>query len=313
MTRFAQVFWAIAALDAVALVVLLLMLLNDPHGQNDGGREMGLFFFIMLPALVLAAAMAMFRFGTSLPVRSIALFIVVVPAIWFAEVKIDERLIDRSIEADQRGIGYFDSEPMRRMGAAVVQRDIETLKRLASTVDVNTPGRDSMTLLQLALTSAEPRISDGSELPVVRALLALGAEADAGMDIACVRVDSELLEMLLAAGGDPNLKLAGQPFVFSVMSTITPRNFRLLAAKGLDLNSRSHGDPLPVQLVIYRRWDLLAVAIELGADTTLARADGRTVAGELASQIDEAKQAGGDIPAGLLQARAALEASRRKG
>jgi len=313
MTRLAQVFWSIAALDALALVVLLVLLLSDPHGQNDGGRQMGLFFFILLPALVLAAAMAMFRFGTSLPVKSIALFIVVVPAFWFAKVKIEERLVDRSIEADRQGVGYFDSEPLRKMGAAIVQRDVETLKRLGATVDVNTPGRDDMTLMQLAVTNADARTSDGSELPVVRALLALGAKADAGMEVACIRRDSELLEMLLAAGGDPNLKPAGQPFVFSVMSTITPRNFRLLAAKGLDLNSRSRGDPLPVQLVIYRRWDLLAIAIELGADTTLAREDGRTVAGELASQIEEAKKAGGDIPAGLLQARAALEASRRKG
>lgn len=315
MTRLAPVFWTIAGLDASALVLLCAALLNDPAGQNDGGRQMGLFFFVILPALVLAAAMALFRFGGgSLPMRGVALFIVVVPALWFATVKVEERLVDRAGAADRRGSGYFEGEAMRRLGEAVVQRDVAALQRLGAGVDVNTPGRDGMTLLGLAVASADARVSDGSELPVVRALLGLGAKAGPGMTTACVRRDPALLEMLLAAGGDPNQQLGGTPLVFGVMSSITPQAFRLLAAKGLDLNSRDHGDPLPVQLVIYRRWDLVAIAIELGADTTPARPDGRTVAGELASQIAEAMQAGVEVPADLLQARAALEAAvRRKG
>lgn len=183
--------------------------------------------------------------------------------------------------------------------------------RIGPTVDVNTPGRD-MTLLGLAVSGPDARVSDGSEMPVVRALLALGARADAGMHDACVRRNSALLETLLGAGGNPNLKIAeNQPLVFDTMSRITPQNFRLLAGKGLDLNSKSYDDPLSVQLTIYRRWDLLAIAIELGADTTLARPDGRNVADELATQIDEETKAGHDIPADLLRARAALVASRK--
>lgn len=312
MTRLGQVFWAIAAIDAALLAVLLVMTLQQPSVQNDGGREMGLFYFIMLPGLALVLAMLLFHFSTSLPAKWVALFIVVMPGLYFAKSQIEHRIVDRAIAADRIGVGYFDTEPMRQMGAAVVKRDVETLMRLGPAVDVNAPGRD-MTLMGLAVSSADMRVSDGSEMPVVRALLALGANADAAMEAACIRVDSDLLETLLAAGGNPNLKVgAQQALVFVTMSSITPRSFRLLARHGLDLNSKSYDDPLPVQLTIYRRWDLLAIAIELGADTKRARPDGRNVAGELASQIDEETKAGRVLPADLLRASALLEALRKK-
>ena len=88
---------------------------------------------------------------------------------------------------------------MQQLGAAVVQRDVGTLMRIGPTVDINTPGR-SMTLLRLAAEGPDARISDGSEVAVVRALLALGARADDALPVACVRLDPALLELLRAAG-----------------------------------------------------------------------------------------------------------------
>ena len=310
MTRLAYLqwaFWVVAATDSALLLAMLVMTLNSSSGQNDGGREMALFFFIILPAVVLVLAILMFHFG---PVwlKAVALLIVLVPGLWFGKVQIEDRLVDRRIAADRSGVGYFHTEPMRQMGAAVVQRDVDTLMRVGRTVDVDTPG-DDMTLMRLAVYGPDARSSDGSELPVVRALLALGASPDAAMSTACMRTDPDLLEMLLAAGGNPNLEVAPQrPLVFETMSVITQRSFRVLVAHGLTLNSVSYRDPLPVQLAIYRRWDLLAIAIELGADTTRARPDGRTVASELASQIEEEKAAGREVPADLLRALAVLGA-----
>lgn len=237
MTRLGWIFSSIAAIDAVLLLVMLVMTLQSSSGHNDGGREMALFFLIIVPAAVLGLASLMFWFG-SLPVKVIALLIVLVPGFWFAKVQIQDRIVDRQIAADRSGAGYFHTEPMRQMGAAVVQRDVETLRRVGPTVDVNTPGRE-MTLLRLAVDGPDARRSDGSELPVVR-------------------------------------------------------------------------DPLPVQLAIYRRWDLLTIAIELGADTGRTRPDGRSVAGELSLQIDEEKAAEREVPVDLLRARAALDARQGK-
>lgn len=302
MTRLGQLFWPIAAIDAVLLAIFFVMSLQSRGGQQDGGREMGLFFFVIVPAVVLGGAMWLFHVSTSLPMRSVALFIVIVPGLWFAKTQTEGWMIDRRVEAQRNGTGYFDSEPMRQLGAAVVQRDVATLMRIGPTVDVNTPGRD-MTLMRLAVEGPDARVSDGSDLPVVRALLALGAHADDAMPVACVRFDSALLAMLLAAGADPNLRVSPQqPLVFQVIRSLTPANFRLLATHGLDLNSSYDDDPLAVQLTIHRRWDLLAIAIELGADTGRARPDGRNVAGELASQIAEETSAGRELPDELVRA-----------
>lgn len=306
MTRVGYVFWGVAVMDAVMLLVLFVTTLQSNSGHNDGGREMTLFFFVLVPAVVLGTAMLMFRFGPW-PVRLTALFIALVPGLWFAKTQIEDRVIDNRIAAKRNGVGYFHSEAMRQMGAAVVQGDAATVMRIGRNVDVNQPG-DDMTLLRLAVESVDKSGSNGSELPMVRALLALGASPDEAMSTACMRTDAALLELLLAAGGNPNLeRVAQRPLVFDTMSVVTPHNFRLLAAHGLNLNSISYGNPLPVQLAIYRRWDLLAIAIDLGADTPRARPDGRTVAGELNSQMAEEKAAGHEVPADLLRARAALD------
>ncbi|MEO7940596.1 MAG: hypothetical protein ABIR55_18380, partial [Burkholderiaceae bacterium] len=263
--RLTPLFWAVAAIDTVLLAIVFVMMLQEPNGHNDGGREMGFFFFALVPAVVLAAAMLLFHFSASWPMRSIALCLVIAPGLWLAQQQVDGWLIDKRVEANRAGTGYFDTEAMRQMGAAVVERDVQTLMRIGPTVDVNTPGQGT-TLLALAVESPDARYSDGSELPVVRALLALGARANDAMPVACVRSDSALLTLLLAAGADPNLSdSAKQPLVFQVISSVTPANFRLLVAHGLDLNATAYDDPLPVQLTIYRRWDLLAIAIELGA------------------------------------------------
>jgi hypothetical protein len=311
MTRLGQFFWAITAIDAALLVSLLVMTLEQRGVQNDGSREMGVFYFTILPGFVLTLAMLLFHFSTWLPAKWIALFIVLAPGLYFAKSQIEHRIVNRRIEADRIGFGYFDTEPMRQMGIAVVQHDAETLMRIGPKVDINARGRDGMTLMHMAVRSADARRSNGSEIPIVRALLALGANPNFAMPAACIRFDPALLEVLLAAGGNPNLVTdAHVPLVFGVMSMIAPRNFRLLAQHGLDLNSNSRGDPLPVQLAIYRRWDLLAIAIELGADTRLARPDGRNVAEELAHQVDVETTAGHEIPADLLRSSALLAASR---
>ena len=312
MMRLGQIFWCIAVIDAALLAVFCAVALRDSGGGRDGGREMGLFFFVLVPAVVLCGAMLLFHFSASWMMKSVALFIVVVPGLWFAKTQLDHWLIDRRVEANRSGSGYFESEPMRQMGAAVVRRDVATLMRIGPTVEVNTPGRE-MTLMRLAVTTPDARVSEGSELPVVRALLALGAHASDAMPAACLRFDSALLEILLAAGADPNQRTDGrEPLVFGAMQRLPASSFRLLAAHGLDLNSTSHDGPLVVQLTIYRRWDLLSIAIALGADTGRARPDGRNVASELGTQIAEEVAAGREPPIELLRARDLIEAQRTR-
>ena len=312
MMRLGQVFWSIAAINAALLTIFFVMMLQERSGQNDGGREMGFFFFVLVPAVVLGFAALLFHFSTSWPVKSIALFIALAPGLWFVKSQIEDGWIGQRVEANRNGTGYFESEAMKQMGAAVVRRDVATLMRIGPTVDVNTPGRD-MTLMRLAVDGPDARTSDGSEMPVVRALLSLGAHADDALPVASVRLDSVLLKVLLAAGANPNLMVTPQqPLVFRAMGNLTPANFRLLASHGLNLNTTYYGDPLPVQLTIHRRWDLLAIAFELGADMRATRGDGRSVEGELKSQMAEEDAAGREAPVKLLRARQLLDTKRSK-
>jgi hypothetical protein len=313
MIRLTQVFWTVASLDALMLVILLVMMITQKEGSHDGGREMAIFFFGIVPCAALVLAGLLFHFSSSVWARSIALFIVVVPGLLYLKSQVEDVLIDRRIDANHRGVGYFDGKAMRAMGAAVVKRDVETLKRLGSSVDVNAVGDGGMTLMRLAAESSGREKSDGTELPVVRELLALGAKGELAMEIAGNRSDSALLSVLLDGGANPNLKISEQqPLIFAVMSSITPANFRMLAQHGLDLNSKSYDDPLAVQLTIYRRWDLLAILIELGGDTSAKRKDGRNVADELASQIAEETKAGHVVPPELLHVQSMLQSAPRK-
>jgi len=193
-----------------------------------------------------------------------------------------------------------------------VLRDVDALKRIGPGVDVNTVGDRGMTLLALAAErhfDDAPDKTDGRGLQVVQVLLKLGAKPNQGLDTAARLKQTDLLRLLLDAGADPNLHAEGeQPLVFRWLRVMTPETLRLLAAHGLDLNATAYGDPFAVTATIYRRWDLLAVLIELGADTTRPRPDGRSVSGELAAQLAEEARAGHTAPPDLLRAMALLGA-----
>lgn len=309
MIRMSSFFWPIAAIDALLFVVLGVMTLRtSAHG--DGGREMALFFLVAVPSVVLLVAVLMFAFGHSALVRGFALFVVAVPGLLFVGSRAHDAWIDHVIAENRSGVGYFTGDAMREMGRAVMRRDVATLARLGPSVDVDAVGEQGMTLLGLAVDrdfGRLPDAKDNDELPVVRALLGLGAKADRGLDSAMRQSDTMLLRMLLDAGADPNLTGdGGQPLVFGWIGTITPEALRLLGAHGLDPDGTGYGDPLAVVVTIHRRWDLLAVLIELGADTTRPRPDGRNVAAELAAQADEATKKGGTVPPELARVTALL-------
>ena len=279
-------------------------------------RMMALFFSIALPAGVLLAAVALFVFVDSAVARGIAVVIAAVPVLFIGAGRLRDAVIDHRIEQDRIGAGYFESTAMQTMGRAVVARDLDVLKRVGPTVDVNTAGEGGMTLLALAaerlFVGEMPASSEGGAIEIVRTLLALGGRPDQGLVAATGLKQPTLLRLLLDAGANPNLRVdGGQPLVFQRLSILHPEQLRLLAAHGLDLNTTAYGDPLPVSAAIYRRWDLLIVLIELGADTARPRPDGRTVAGELEHQIAEEVSAGRPLPPDLVSASMLLDSKKR--
>lgn len=105
MTRLGLVFWSVAGIEAALLAVLCVVSLGDDAGRHDGGRTMGLFFYVLLPALVFGAAMLLFHFSASWPMRAAALLIIVAPGLWFAQARVGDWLVGRRIEANRKGTG----------------------------------------------------------------------------------------------------------------------------------------------------------------------------------------------------------------
>jgi hypothetical protein len=97
-----KVFWAIVAVDAALLVVLLVAGLTAGV-HPDGGREMGLIFGVILPGLLIAAAVAVYVLSNSRAVRVVALAIVAAPLLLIAGAHLRSAWIDYQIRQNSTG------------------------------------------------------------------------------------------------------------------------------------------------------------------------------------------------------------------
>jgi hypothetical protein len=302
-----SLFWIIVAADTVLFSFMLFGLVQG--GSNDGGREMGIFFHVLLPSIVLLLSVLLHVFSRALFWRALALFVVAVPGLLFLGNQVRNVYIDYVVAQIELGRGYFDDRVLKEMGAAVVACDGATLQRLAPSIDINTPGEGGISLLGLAVLRAfeKPECPTGSRLAVVQQLVALGANADSGVDGALKMKDSAFLATLLDAGANPNqLTQFDQPIIFRWLDAMPIENMRLLIDHGLDVNVKSYGNTLAFELAVKRRWDLLALLIEHGIDWRRPRDDGRTVAGDISSQIIELKTSG-TVPSDLLRVQQLID------
>lgn len=314
-----RVFWSVVTLDALLFIGLFVASLGASN--HDGGRDMGIFFFIVVPVVILGMAVLLHVFTESVVWHVLALIVVAGPGLVLVYSQARDLYIDRVIAQNRSGAGYFSDSPMRAMAVAVVQRDLPAMRKLGRVVNVNIVGGGDVTLLSLAVERAFERdwppanakplpASAGSHLEVVQTLLDLGAKPGPGIDGALKLAEPDILRLLLKAGGDPNTIASNeQPVVFRWLRSMSVETLRVLIDHGLDLNTTDRGDPLAVVVTIGQRWDLLALLIERGADISKPRPDGRNVAGELAGQVKEATEAGHAVPPDLLRARA-LAAAR---
>ena len=84
---FAALIYLLGAVQVVVLLVLGAELAAAPN--PDGGREMGLFFFVLMPLVWTLAALALFRFAPWPFLRGVAALTVILPtatwaAYWFS-------------------------------------------------------------------------------------------------------------------------------------------------------------------------------------------------------------------------------------
>ena len=292
------IFWSVAALDAALFLVLLLGFLKQ-GASSSGGREMGLFFAVFLPSVGLVAAALLFIFSRSDFWRFTALFIVAGPGLLIGGSKLRNAYYDYRSWQNHLGRGYFSGRAMRAMGAAVVQGDLEAMRRLAPQIDVNTITQPSkfpgMTLMRLAAEKAFNEDSNQStpqDLAVVQTLLQLGAKPNPGLDAALRIKDAKILQVLLEGGADPNVVYRDQPVVFSWLGVLSLETVRLLAKHGLNLNVSYNHSPLVVEALFADRWDIVSLLIDLGVDVQKSDSSGRNVTQEAEKRWIEASREG---------------------
>jgi len=316
------VFWSIAAIDAALLLVMVIgTLTHDGGGHNDGGREMGIFFFLIVPGVVLTFAVLLFIFTEHVVWRGIAILIVAGPGLYFLAFQVN-RLKDSFFYAqEQRGSGQFSmfgsQRPLRPLAEAVVNGDVAFLQKNAAGVDLNLAGDHDVTLLKIAVREAKKQEYErqqpiDAQLAVIKALLALGAKPGDELRAALEIRDAAVLKVLLDAGADPNQKNADGRWLMAFDHNQTPlQHFRLLTQFGMNVDMMDGSQPLAVELAIYQRWDLVAHLIERGADFRKPRSDdGRTVASVLAQRIAENGNQGKPQPPDLLRVQTLISGNR---
>jgi hypothetical protein len=306
------IFWSVVVLDVALFLGLLISMLVQRGGSENGGREMGIAFFVIAPLLLIGVAVLLYVLTRSSVWKILALIIVAGPGLFIAGGRIRGAYIDYVVRQNTLGRGYFSTAAMKAMGAAVVEADLATLQRLGPTVDVNEVGERGKTLIGMAADQAFDAPDEKRarrRLAVIEALLRLGAKPGPAMSLALKVKDPAVLTALLNAGADPNgLTEQGAPLVFEWLSTMPVENLRLLIQRGLNVNVVQYRTPLPVEVTLQRRWDLLLLLAQSGADLTRPRDDGRNVAGELAIRVEEAKSEGREPPPDLLRVRELLGA-----
>ncbi len=312
------VFWCVAAIDAILLLVLIIgTLTHEGGGHNDGGREMGIFFFLIVPGVALALAVLLFIFTEQVVWRGIAILIVAGPGLYFLAYQANSLKDSFFYRQEQRGSGHFSmfgsQRALRPLATAVVNGDVSHLRKNAPGVDLNVAGDRDITLLKIAVREAKKQEYErhqpiDAQLAVIKTLLELGAKPGDELREALEIRDPAILKALLDAGADPNQKNADGRSLMAFDHGQTPlQHFRLLTERGMNVDMMDGSEPLDVELAIYQRWDLVAHLIERGADFRKPRTDdGRTVASVLAERIGENGKEGKALPPDLLRVQSLI-------
>ncbi len=301
-----QIFWAVVALDA-ALFLVLIVLGVTSGGPPDGGREMSLVFFVIVPAIVIAGAVLLFIKAESSLWRSVALVIVAGPGLIIAGTRVRSAVIDYQVRQNAAGSGYFSGRDLKHAAAAVVRHDVGALASLDRSLDVNTKGKRGMTLMELAVTQVFDSSAGSAPLDIVRALLARGADPNAGLETATKLPDSVVLSMLLDAGAKPGYTSDQGPVAFQWLNMMPVANFITLLDHGMDVNlDDASGRRIIIAAAENDRWNFVLLLMHRGADVTRDAPTGARLAELVQSRIESTSDRPEEMKAEIARVKARL-------
>jgi ankyrin repeat protein len=166
---------------------------------------------------------------------------------------------------------YFSGTQLE-IARALLKGDAEAVTRLAPNQDLDSPGREDMTLLFFALQSAF-----GEKVPQLQALTALvRAGADpirptpnlgTPLGVALRAKSPDYVRAFLDAGVDPDTRIGSTPILFSAATHHTEETLRLLIQRGAKVNAKdSLGGTVLNEALGTRQLDLIDFLLDHGAD-----------------------------------------------
>jgi hypothetical protein len=299
-------FWILAFLDACLLLTFLFLTLTQ-KGHSDGGREMALVFFILLPLTVLGATVAVFTNASQPLIRWVCVAIVALPPAFYA--KVGAGLLQSNIRNNP--VNQYESQPMRQLIRAVTRLDVDEVRRWAPLMDksldqgqFNAPMRLAIDLMVKEQQTRLPA-QTAAHLAILKILLENGAKPNEALQVACWTRSAELLHAMFQAGADPNFsaQYSGPVFFSCLDRGITAGSFvpvveEFLAA-GVNVNAKSSSGFLPASYAADSdQFDVALLLLSHGADP-----DAKDDRGEsLRSKASEKAAAFGDRAPDALKA-----------
>ena len=181
-TQVTPIFWGFVALDAALLVILIILGIVDPGSSHDGGVEMSMIFFVIVPAIIVGAAVLLFVKTQSSAAHLVALIIAAGPALILGGTRVRSAIIDYQIHQNSLGSGYFSS----RGSSVPPMPSCDTMSRPSRDRSkhrlLNTKGDGGNTLMELAVDGAYESPPSPASLDVIRELIARGADPSTGLE-----------------------------------------------------------------------------------------------------------------------------------
>ena len=282
------IFWILVAIDAAILALFLVLALAAATSTRDSAASVAT-FILVVPALMLATAVALFVRGNSPALRSVGLLLAAMPLVVFFVSKQVATAKLRLNSDDGGRLTYFRAGGNRELASAIDSNDVAKVKALLQTVNVNKRGFMDMTPLMYALRQVK---KTPHQLEILAALLEAKAnpnEQSQQLPLEVAIQDSKItghmpVLMLLKAGANPNAKTHfGTPLFFEgAYKNVDPLVMGDLIDHGADVRTTDKdGRTIVFDAAMGNNWPAVLTLLQRGVDYK----NGRTINGESFSDM----------------------------
>lgn len=275
---FKILFWLFIALDVAALGLFFVLGLAAAGPSHTSWWSVSA-YMLLIPGLLLAAAVAIFVTSKFTLARAAAFLIAAAPMLYLVGLSAMGSFEIWSHKDAAGNVRNFTAGPMRELENAIARNDAAAVASAAKSADLNQLALDGSSVLVVALRHLE---KNPGPPDVLQALLRAGADPNAKqMDLpltVAIQVSRatgpQPVKLLLESGADPNARTSfGKPVYFSAAGIGTdPEVLPLLLDRGANLSAvAANGSPVLLDAVQSRNWKAVLLLLERGANWNAVR------------------------------------------